>query len=53
MKTTYSILLIFMVLLTYKGYSQTANEYRERGDAKYKLKDYIGAIADFTKYDQI
>lgn len=53
MKTLYSIFLIFLLSLTFTGYSQTAKEYFTRGYAKKDLQDYRGAIADYTKAIEI
>jgi tetratricopeptide (TPR) repeat protein len=53
MKTTYAILLIFLLALTSTVSGQTAKEYYERGNAKIKLEDNAGAIADFTKAIEI
>ena len=39
--------------MTSSGYSQTANEYFDRGLAKYDNKDYSGAIDPFTKAIEI
>ncbi|NEW80971.1 MAG: tetratricopeptide repeat protein [Mariniphaga sp.] len=49
MKTTCSILLICLILFASPGYSQTAEEYYNYAWEKYKIKDYSGAISDFTK----
>lgn len=48
MKAVNSILLFFLFSLTFAGYSQTAKEYYNRGLAKEELKDYRGAIADYS-----
>ena len=48
MKTLFSILLLLLLSLTFT-YSQTAKQYYERGLAKEELKEYKGAIADYTK----
>ena len=42
------ILLISLCVYT-EGYSQTAEEYINRGNAKCELGDYRGAIADYNK----
>ena len=41
--------LIITLTLSISSYSQTAIEYYKRGNAKEKLQDYTGAIADYTK----
>ena len=44
------ILLFVLISLSFFGYSQTAIEYRSRGNAKYLLEeDYRGAIQDYNK----
>ena len=45
------IVLFFLVssLFAANCYSQSSKEYCERGLAKYKLEDYLGAITDYTK----
>ena len=53
MKSSYSILLSFLFLFVSTGYSQTAREYLNQGNAKRQLKDFRGAIADFTKVIEI
>jgi Tfp pilus assembly protein PilF len=40
---------ITALLMSIALYSQTTNEYHNRGVDKYKLQDYRGAITDFTK----
>ena len=40
------LLLLFVPLISF---GQTAEAYNESGKAKYDLKDYEGAIKDFTK----
>ena len=46
---------LFFILLTLSltSFSQTAEEYNYKGVAKYNLKDYSGAIADFNKAIQL
>ena len=39
------LLLMFPIF----GFGQTASDFLERGNAKDDLKDYYGAIADYTK----
>ena len=43
------LLLIFLVFITSVSYGQTAEEYFERGNSKYGLEDYKGAVADYSK----
>jgi tetratricopeptide (TPR) repeat protein len=43
------ILLPVLICISSFGYSQTAEEYYYRGKAKYPLKDYRGAIQDYSK----
>ena len=43
------LLLIIIVFVTSLSYCQTAEEYFERGNSKYDLQDYQGAIADYSK----
>ena len=47
MKFFYSIIILSFFITI--GYSQTAQEYEDRGNAKYDLKDYRGAIEEYTK----
>ncbi|MEK6783296.1 MAG: tetratricopeptide repeat protein [Bacteroidota bacterium] len=44
-----TIILIAAIISISSCYSQTAHEYVLRGEAKYKLLDYRGAIADYDK----
>ena len=46
------ILLVALVSLT-TSYCQTAEDYFDLGVSKAKLKDYRGAIADYTKVIEI
>ena len=39
------LLLMFPIF----GFGQTASDFLESGNTKGKLKDYYGAIADYTK----
>ena len=42
--------LTFLLLaISLNCYSQTANEYYQRGKSKVELGDYRGAIIDFSK----
>ena len=43
------ILLPVLISLSFFCYSQTAEEYSDRGNAKYALEDYRGAIQDYNK----
>jgi tetratricopeptide (TPR) repeat protein len=47
-KTNFSILLICLLFLTNSGYSQSVEEYYNRGIMKCNNADYQGAIFDFT-----
>jgi len=47
------IYLLTALLMASSGYSQTAEEYYNRGNAKYYRQDYSGAIADFNKAVEI
>ena len=47
------LILIFYLTFNIAGYGQTADDYIERGVEKFKLKDYTGAINEFTKSIQI
>ena len=47
-KTT-TTLIIFCIFITTLAYAKTAEDYFNSGKAKYKLKDYKGAIEDFNK----
>ena len=42
-----------VVLSTQAAHAQSAGEFFNRGNAKYRLRDYQGAIADYTKAIQI
>jgi tetratricopeptide (TPR) repeat protein len=41
--------LYLLLLVSFTSFSQTAEEYSKRGIVKDSLKDYYGAIADYTK----
>jgi tetratricopeptide (TPR) repeat protein len=41
--------LIATLLITYAGYSQTAEEYFNKGLEKASGRDYTGAITEYTK----
>ncbi len=47
-KTT-TTLIIFCIFITTLAYAQTAEDYFKSGNTKYDLKDYKGAIQDYTK----
>ncbi|MFL0760693.1 MAG: tetratricopeptide repeat protein, partial [Prochlorococcus sp.] len=38
-----------VVLSTQAAHAQSAEDYLNRGNAKYRLRDYQGAIADYNK----
>ena len=42
-------LLLVLLFVPLVSFGQSAEEFFNRGNAKYNLKDYKGAIADFTK----
>ena len=42
-------LLIFLFFISLRSFSQTAEEYFNRGIAKSDLEDYDGAISDYNK----
>ena len=42
------LLLILTLTFIITSYSQTSKDYDSIGTAKYLLKDYKGAIADYT-----
>jgi tetratricopeptide (TPR) repeat protein len=42
-------LKLFFLLVGFSSFAQTSSEDLERGNAKFKLKDYKGAIIDFNK----
>ncbi len=44
----YFVILVFL-LVGFSSFGQTSYEDLERGKAKFKLKDYSGAIIDFNK----
>ena len=44
---TLTVLTSFIIVPSV--YSQTAEDYLESGNEKYKLNDYSGAIQDYTK----
>ena len=44
-----TLFLLILILFTSFSFSQTAEEYYNRGHSKADLKDYRGAIADYSK----
>ena len=44
-----TIFLLMIILSTSYSFSQTAEDYFYKGVDKYKLEDYRGAIADYSK----
>ena len=46
-KTT-TTLIIFCLFITTLAYAKTAEDYLKAGNTKYELKDYKGAIQDYT-----
>tara|TARA_B100000780_G_C21069733_1_gene430387 strand:- start:1043 stop:1231 length:189 start_codon:yes stop_codon:yes gene_type:complete len=46
-------LLLVLLFVPLISFGQTAESYNDRGDAKYNLKDYYGAIADYNKAIEI
>ena len=46
---TITTLIIFCLFITTLAYAQTAEDFFNFGNAKYKLKDYRGAIQDYNK----
>ena len=46
-------LILFLVVLNLITFGQTAEEYNDKGDKKYDLEDYKGAIADYNKAIQL
>ena len=47
------ILFTLALLISFISFGQTANEYYNRGYDKDELKDYKGAIEDYTKVIEI
>ena len=43
------IICLLFISISFFAISQTAEYYYNKGLAKYKLQDYYGAIADYTK----
>ena len=43
------IICLLFISIIFFTMSQTAEYYYNRGNAKYDLQDYDGAIADYTK----
>jgi tetratricopeptide (TPR) repeat protein len=44
-----SFYFLFLLVFTFTGYSQSAIDYFNNGNEKAKLKDYSGAIADYSQ----
>jgi tetratricopeptide (TPR) repeat protein len=44
-----NLLLISILFLSLNIFSQTSEEWYEKGDAKVEQNDYKGAISDYTK----
>ena len=44
-----NLLFLLSVLLVSVSFGQTAEEYKNQGNAKYDLQDYRGAILDYNK----
>jgi hypothetical protein len=44
MKRIFNLLIASFIV--FPGYSQKAEEHFDKGNAKFNLQDYIGAIAD-------
>lgn len=44
-----TLIFTFLILYSCNVFSQTAEDWYYRGNTKAKLKDYRGALADFTK----
>lgn len=44
-----NVLLVILLFVSILSYAQTAEVYNSRGLSKFDIKDYQGAIADFTK----
>ena len=47
MKSLFAFIIAYVSLTT--AYSQTAEDWFDKGNVKLRLQDYKGAIADFTK----
>ena len=43
------LLFTLALLFSFVSFGQTAKEYNKRGVSKNQLRDYYGAIADYTK----
>ena len=46
-------LLFILLFIPFVSFGQTANEFAKGGFEKFKLKDYYGAIGDYTKAIEI
>jgi len=42
-------LLLALLIVPLVSFGQSAEDFYNRGNAKYDLKDYKGSIADYTK----
>ena len=42
-------LFLILVLISLSGFGQTADDYYNKGISKFNLKDYKGAISEFSK----
>ena len=42
-------LLLLLVVISLSGFGQTADDYYNKGISKFSLKDYKGAISEFSK----
>ena len=51
MKTILFFIGLFVTILP--GYGQTAEEFYQKGNDKFKLQDYTGAIADYSSCIEI
>ena len=50
---TITTLIIFCLFITTLAYAQTVEDYFNSGKAKNELKDYMGAIQDYSKAIEI
>ncbi len=48
-----NLFILFMFLASINFFGQTGKDYLLQGNAKFKAKDYEGAIKDFTKTIEI
>jgi tetratricopeptide (TPR) repeat protein len=47
------LFIIFLVFIISVSYSQTAEDYIDKGNSKANLQDYRGAIEDYSKAIQL